>query len=38
MRKAYLSVMVVFCLLSVVLGPAVPDSPIISVLSHGMEH
>ncbi len=38
MKKTYLSVMVVFCLLSVILGPVVTNPSIISTYSHGVEH
>ncbi len=38
MKKMYLSVMVVFCLVSVILGPIASNPPIISPYSHGAEH
>ncbi len=38
MKKAYVSMMVIFCLLSVVSGPVLSNTTIFTTNSHGMEH
>lgn len=38
MKKASLSVMIVFSLLCVALGPTLSNSPGFTIYSHGAEH
>lgn len=38
MKKAFFSMVVVLGLISVIVVPAIPSSPVVTTYSHGVEH